>query len=114
MDETGGGPQHNKYCDFRGGSMIFIGEGLQVLGALFCPRGAVLEGAVMDEKASFRTRRRRCRREGRCICLEGRHRGRKGIRRDYRTKSQKGKSQMEKVKCKKSNDKKSNVIKLKS
>ena len=53
--------------------MIFIGEGLQVLGAPFCPRGA-----VMDEKAPFRTRRRRCWRKGCRICLKGVVVGEKG------------------------------------
>ena len=37
----------------RGGSRIFTGEGLQVLGAPFWPRGAVLRGSRLGRKRTF-------------------------------------------------------------
>ena len=62
----------------RGGSRIFIAEGLQVLGAPFwLLKGCqiFLEGAVMVRKAPFHARRAPLLAGGAPICFEGRRRG---------------------------------------
>ena len=64
----------------RGGSRIFIGEGLQILGrrsALAFEGVSNLLSAAMVEKAPFRARIRLCWQKGRHVCLEWRRRGRK-------------------------------------